>query len=302
MSSYSEPPLKRAVKDIVGGTIGGIGLTIVGHPFDTLKVRLQTQSHTNPRYSGLVDCVKQTYHSEGLLGFYRGVASPLIGQMFFNAVQFMAYGAAKEIVAGSKENISSMTISQFFIAGGLTGAVVAFVEGPIDLMKTQLQTQIFQTNPKFKSLPETVSYITRNGGLRGIYQGLGPTMIRNIPAVSCYFGFFELTKRFIAKRKQISLESLTPFDLFTSGAMGGLSYWIFTFPIDSIKSLMMSDEIHKHQRKYPTMISAASAMYKQGGIKRFFNGLSPCLLRAAPANAVCFLLYEESIKQMNKMF
>jgi solute carrier family 25 carnitine/acylcarnitine transporter 20/29 len=56
-------------------------------PTDTLKVRLQTQSHTNPIYSGLSDCVKKTWAAEGAKGFYKGVASPLVGQMFFNAVQ-----------------------------------------------------------------------------------------------------------------------------------------------------------------------------------------------------------------------
>ncbi len=54
---------------------------------DTLKVRLQTQSHTNPTYSGLGDCVRKTWAAEGAKGFYKGVSSPLVGQMFFNAVQ-----------------------------------------------------------------------------------------------------------------------------------------------------------------------------------------------------------------------
>jgi hypothetical protein len=123
--------LVRSLKDVAAGTVAGIGITLVGHPFgqqltcrsrhfparprrskpaaaappfecarmltkchmslcmrsgyptDTLKVRLQTQSHTNPIYSGLSDCVKKTWAAEGA----KGVASPLVGQMFFNAVQ-----------------------------------------------------------------------------------------------------------------------------------------------------------------------------------------------------------------------
>lgn len=37
--------------------------------------------------------------NQGAAGFYKGVASPLVGQMFFNAVQFLAYGRAKDLVA-----------------------------------------------------------------------------------------------------------------------------------------------------------------------------------------------------------
>lgn len=36
-----------AWKEITAGTVGGVAICLVGHPFDTLKVRLQTQP-TNP--------------------------------------------------------------------------------------------------------------------------------------------------------------------------------------------------------------------------------------------------------------
>lgn len=40
----------KVAKDVAAGTCGGISVTLVGHPFDTLKVRLQTQSQTKPLY------------------------------------------------------------------------------------------------------------------------------------------------------------------------------------------------------------------------------------------------------------
>ncbi len=60
-------------------------LTVVVHGVlcevgaDTIKVLLQTQSHTNPVYSGMVDATKKTIQAEGLSGLYKGVASPLAG-------------------------------------------------------------------------------------------------------------------------------------------------------------------------------------------------------------------------------
>jgi solute carrier family 25 carnitine/acylcarnitine transporter 20/29 len=47
--AVSSPMLKLA-KDIFAGTMGGISVTLVGHPFDTLKVRLQTQPVDKPIY------------------------------------------------------------------------------------------------------------------------------------------------------------------------------------------------------------------------------------------------------------
>lgn len=45
----------------------------VGHPFDTVKVRLQTTDAS--RFSGPLQCVLQTVKHEGFRGLYKG-ASP----------------------------------------------------------------------------------------------------------------------------------------------------------------------------------------------------------------------------------
>ena len=65
------------MKDILSGTVGGIAQIIVGHPLDTIKVRLQTQCATIPVYNGTLDCTKKIFASEGLLGLYSGATAPL---------------------------------------------------------------------------------------------------------------------------------------------------------------------------------------------------------------------------------
>ncbi|MFS7999621.1 putative mitochondrial carrier domain superfamily [Helianthus anomalus] len=56
-------------KDLTAGIIGGAAQLIVGHPFDTIKVKLQSQPVPPPgqlpRYSGAIDAVKQTIAAEG---------------------------------------------------------------------------------------------------------------------------------------------------------------------------------------------------------------------------------------------
>jgi solute carrier family 25 carnitine/acylcarnitine transporter 20/29 len=271
-----------------------------------MKVRLQTQDPHNPTYSGLGDCMKKTFQSEGAAGFYKGFQSPLYGQMFFNAIQFMAYGKAKEMATillpnndNSQPN-NQMTIPQYFLAGAITGSVVAFVESPIDLMKTQLQTQVFAEKPAFSTFFGTVKYISGNFGVRGIYQGLAPTIVRNIPAVSFYFGAYEWGRRKLCDHsKGETVDSLPSYKLLAAGALGGFAYWMFVYPIDVVKSSMQSDSPLRSSRKYQGTLDAISKMYSSGGIKRFFVGLSPCLIRAAPANGVCFMLYQKTVELLD---
>ena len=53
------------VKNLLSGTVGGAAQTIVGHPLDTVKVRLQT---TQGVYSSMVDCFRKTIEMEGFVG------------------------------------------------------------------------------------------------------------------------------------------------------------------------------------------------------------------------------------------
>ncbi len=55
-----ETPLGKAITDVVAGTAGGVAICLVGHPFDTLKVRLQTQAGDRPLYNSAWDCFKKT--------------------------------------------------------------------------------------------------------------------------------------------------------------------------------------------------------------------------------------------------
>lgn len=81
----------ETLKDITAGSIAGVLGKYVEYPFDTVKVRLQSQpDHLPPRYSGPLDCFRQSIRNDGFLGLYRGVSAPLFGaaveisSMFFS--------------------------------------------------------------------------------------------------------------------------------------------------------------------------------------------------------------------------
>ena len=66
------------VRSFVAGGFGGICAVIVGHPFDLVKVRLQTAE--KGVYTGAIDVVKKSVAKDGLRrGLYAGVSAPLVG-------------------------------------------------------------------------------------------------------------------------------------------------------------------------------------------------------------------------------
>lgn len=67
-----------SLRDFAAGGVGGICAVLVGHPFDLVKVRLQTAE--KGVYSGAMDVVRKTIAREGpVRGLYAGVSAPLVG-------------------------------------------------------------------------------------------------------------------------------------------------------------------------------------------------------------------------------
>jgi len=138
---------KRALKifrDVISGTLGGIGVTFIGHPFDTIKVRLQTQSSKTLVYNGFFDCTRKTILWEGIPGLYKGVSSPLLGQMFFRATLLSTYHLLQRCLATREDIIKRLKTLDFYIAGAITGGIVTMIESPIDFFKSQMQVQIIR--------------------------------------------------------------------------------------------------------------------------------------------------------------
>jgi hypothetical protein len=66
-------------------------------------------------------------------------------------------------------------------------------KSPIDLLKTKLQVQVFESrlNPKlvphFTTMIGCFKHTVSTTGYKGLYQGLTGTAVRNVPANAVFF-------------------------------------------------------------------------------------------------------------------
>lgn len=90
-TTVADPRWFHNTKNIFVGTFAGITSTLIGHPFDTVKVRVQVQSPGSKVYQGPFDCLLKTLKWEGIGGLFKGVGSPLAGQIFMRTTLFTSY-------------------------------------------------------------------------------------------------------------------------------------------------------------------------------------------------------------------
>jgi hypothetical protein len=87
-------------------TAGAINATVT-NPIWTVNSRITVQ---DGRYTGFWDCVDKMYQSEGLLGFWRGLA-PALMLVSNPAIQFVVYGLNQDLSSSSKS--ISCTVYRF---------------------------------------------------------------------------------------------------------------------------------------------------------------------------------------------
>jgi solute carrier family 25 carnitine/acylcarnitine transporter 20/29 len=69
--------LAQSLRAFASGGVGGVCAVITGHPFDLVKVNLQTAE--KGVYTGAMDVVKKIIAKSGPTGLYAGVTAPLYG-------------------------------------------------------------------------------------------------------------------------------------------------------------------------------------------------------------------------------
>jgi len=136
-------------------------------------------------------------------------------------------------------------------------------------------------------------------GVSGIFKGTNVTLIREVFTYGMYFWSYESAVRMLLKPGQ-NRKDLGSGKLMLAGALAGYGYWIFGYPVDLIKTKIQTDSFTNPQ--YKSIVHCISETYRQGGVGGFFKGFTPCMLRAGPVNAGCFLVYENVVSYLSKHY
>ncbi|XP_016382657.1 mitochondrial basic amino acids transporter isoform X1 [Sinocyclocheilus rhinocerous] len=272
--------------DFVAGCIGGVHVSgaagvLVGHPFDTVKVRLQVQSVDKPLYRGTYHCFQSIVRQESMLGLYKGIGSPMMGLTFINAIVFGMQGNAMRV-------LGTDTPLHQFLAGAAAGFIQCVICCPMELAKTRMQMQgtgeKSASRKMYRNSLDCLIRIHRKEGVRGINRGMVTTVIRETPGFGVYFLAYDTLTRTLGCDAEA--DYIIP-KLLLAGGMAGMASWISTYPVDVIKSRLQADGVGGANR-YDGIVDCVRQSWRREGWRTFTRGLTSTLLRAFPVNATTF--------------
>lgn len=272
---------------------------LTGQPFDIVKVRLQTTT----QYSNALEAAKAVYIKEGPLAFYKGTLTPLIGIGACVSVQFGAFNAAKrhfEVSNSAKTPLyPGLSYGQYYAAGAFAGVANSVISGPIEHVRIRLQTQPHGAERLYNGPLDCVRKLSAHEGvLKGLYRGEAVTILREAQAYGVWFTTFEYLMNSDAARNNILRKEMPTWKIALYGGLAGEALWLASYPFDVVKSKMQSDGFGKDQ-KYKGMMDCVSKVYKLEGVRGFWKGLGPTLLRAMPVSAGTFITVEMTMRAIS---
>lgn len=261
-------------------------------PPPPVKVRLQAQVCS---YSGPWQCFTSIVRQEGFRGLYRGLSSPLIGGALETGVNYAVF----QHTMGALDGLP--TAASIPLAAATAGVFLSVIVSPAELIKCRMQLGAADKAHAYEGPIDCIRQLLRSEGYKGLTRGLGATMSREIPGNAVYFGTY-MTLRDWLPGKRTGGVAGQPRSLWQTatdagsailcGAASGMLMWATVLPLDVAKTRI--------QTAWPGsehdvgILKQLRRLYKEGGRRSLYAGLTPTLVRAAPANAMQVSVGEES--------
>jgi len=182
---------------LAGGMAGAVN-AVLASPVEMFKVRMQGQ-YGSASDKRLRDIAKEMWKEWGLR---RGI---MRGYWVTVAREIPAYAGFYSAFEFSKRQFQGIYGQQLpvwaLLASGSTGGIAYWLSSyPLDVIKSRIQLR--STPPMsrpWRYILEEIAAVVSEGGVKGLFRGLSPSLLRSIPAAGSTFAAYELTRDFLSE-------------------------------------------------------------------------------------------------------
>ncbi|KAL4771364.1 mitochondrial carrier domain-containing protein [Aspergillus nidulans var. acristatus] len=308
---------------IAGGIAGAVSRTATA-PLDRLKVYLIAKTGSPSSVvtaakdgaplkaagrasRSLMDALKELWKAGGIRSLFAGNGLNVVKVMPESAIKFGAYESAKRAFArleGHNDPKRLQPTSQF-LSGGFGGMVAQCFVYPLDTLKFRMQCEVVEGGLKGNQLiAATAQKVWNKNGIVGFFRGLPLGLIGMFPYAAIDLSTFEYLKRTLLARKareHSCHEDDVPLSNFTTGAIGAISGGVsasVVYPLNVLRTRMQAQGTVLHPTTYNSVMDVARKTVQSEGIRGFYKGLTPNLLKVAPAVSISYVVYENSKRML----
>lgn len=199
----------------------------------------------------------------------------------------------KRLLRNEKIVLQGNLLTASFLSGACAGAFAKTVIAPLD--RTKIIFQVSQTQFSYRKFKEIIIRGYQKHGILHLWRGNSASMVRIAPYAAIQFTAHEQLKIFLANKNQDSYPNLKRF--FAGSLAGGIASFL-TYPLDMIRARMAV----VGKKKYKTLRHAIMSVYKQEGIRTFYNGFIPTIIGIVPYAGTSFYVNGTLKKEYFKIY
>eukprot|EP00484_Ammonia_sp_Unknown_P000232 CAMPEP_0197023128 /NCGR_PEP_ID=MMETSP1384-20130603/3919_1 /TAXON_ID=29189 /ORGANISM="Ammonia sp." /LENGTH=303 /DNA_ID=CAMNT_0042451303 /DNA_START=53 /DNA_END=964 /DNA_ORIENTATION=- len=265
----------KTYKTIISGGVAGMFSKTCTAPLERIQILNQT--------GATHDTISGTFHrilrNDGVRGLWRG--------NFANCVRVFPH---KSILFAVNESLQKhfTSSSSSFATGAFSGLVATGATYPIDVIRAYLAGTF---DKRTNSMLGVARNIIKKDGVLGLYTGFAVTCVGAVPYEAARIGVYGVLRPRIPTVSTKYGDEPHPFGKLCIGAIAGAAAGISTYPTDTIRR-MLQVQSAEGMPMYNGVLQCIVVNFRQGGIARFYHGLSAKLARVVPDAAILFVAYE----------
>lgn len=193
---------------LVASTMARTLACVSCYPIELAKTRMQAfkEIHKGKKPPGvwktlfeIISHVKSTSNSQSWQNYrvlWTGLGAQLSRDVPFSAICWSTFEPVKRkllSLSGDKNN-AVVVLGANFTSGFVAGSVAAAATCPFDVAKTRRQIEVDPMRVLRMTTRQTLMEIWRDGGLRGLFTGVGPRVGRAGPSFGIVVSFYEVMK------------------------------------------------------------------------------------------------------------
>ncbi|PYI17768.1 solute carrier family 25 member 42 [Aspergillus violaceofuscus CBS 115571] len=195
------------IRRLLCGAAAGVTSVTVTYPLDIVRTRLSIQSASfaalgqrgaEEPLPGMLTTMILIYKNEGgIVALYRGIIPTVAGVAPYVGLNFMTYESVRTYLTPEGETTPSSV--RKLLAGAVSGAVAQTCTYPFDVLRRRFQINTMSgMGYKYTSVVDAVKVIMAEEGIRGLFKGIVPNLLKVAPSMASSWLSFELTRDFLS--------------------------------------------------------------------------------------------------------
>lgn len=290
------PGRPSKLASVISGAASGALISACVQPLDVLRTRMQAEA-ARGHFTTTIATLSAVLKEGGIKSLWKGTQPTVIRLGIGAGLHFFFLESIKPLVETKQADGSvKMGVLGAAITGGVSRALAAMISCPFTLVKTRMEYSGVGA-VQYRSTFHGLHSVASSEGIRGLYRGLGPTVLANAPYSALYYIFYtQLQSKLSAPDRPTVVVN------GSSSLIAAISATIITQPADVLRTriqLGMAGTVTATGGA--VSLKLIQKIAAEQGMRGFFAGAPPRMIKRTIQTSLVWTLYEELLPRLTKV-